>query len=474
MKKIGVICLMLVISVCLQSLILPVRAKDEPLNSAVLNGAHSLDARKPLLGSEKIVDNTQTAVLYEAGSDTLMYAWNSDERMSPASFVKILTALIVAEQGNLSDAVTVKTSVLNTVPYDAVSADLQPDEVLTVESLLYCMMVGSANDAAAVLAEHLYGSQSAFVAEMNRYAQKLGCTGTNFTNPHGLHDDNQYSTARDMARILAAATKNEVFCKVFEAVRYTVPATNKSEARELVTGNYLMNQNQDSVEIYYDSRVTGGRTGVTSSGHRCIATTAESNGMQLISIVMGAKSVYQEDGYTVQIFGGYKETSALLDAGFDGFKSVQVVSSNQTIIQCPVKNGTSDVILGSENAVYTVLPQQFSAADLNYRYTNVGSGFQAPVEKGQILSALEIWYGDLCVGQVELSAFNAVPVQQIQIENDDEQEHPISWSLVLTVVAFLGLGLAIAVAVIRAVGRARLAAARKRSRRYRRSRRRSR
>ena len=474
MKKIGWICLLLVIFVSIQTIALSVSAADEQQNSAVLNGAHSLNAQKPLLGTGKIVDNTQCAVLYEVGSETLMYAWNSDEQVSPASFVKNLTALIVAERGNLTDAVTVKESVLSTVPYDAVSADLQADEVLTVEDLLYCMMVGSANDAAAVLADHLCGSQAAFVAEMNRYAQELGCVGTNFTNVHGLHDDNQFTTARDAAKILAAAIKNNVFRSVFEAVQYTVPATNKSDERVLVTGNYLMNQNQDSVEIYYDSRVTGGRTGVTSSGYRCIAATAESDGMQLISVVMGCKSVYQEDGYTVQSFGGYKETSALLDAGFDGYKAVQIVGAEQAVIQCPVKNGVSDVVLGSTNEVYTVLPQEVTSADLDYRYTNIGAGFQAPVEKGQALSELEIWYGDLCIGHVELFALNSVSTQQVQIGTEDKQEQMFSWPVLLTVVVFCGLGFVLVIVIMRAVGTLRLAATRKRSRQHRRNRRRSR
>jgi D-alanyl-D-alanine carboxypeptidase (penicillin-binding protein 5/6) len=473
MKKIGVICLILcvIIGLCLPTTF---AAADEVLNSSVLNGSHSLDASKPLLGSEKLVDNVRSAVIYETVSQTLMYSWNADEKVSPASFVKILTALLVAEQGNLTDAVTVKEMVLKTVPNNAVTVQLQANEVLTVEDLLYCMMVGSGNDAAAVLADHVCGSQAAFVAKMNQYAQKLGCNGTNFTNVHGLHDDNQYTTARDVAKILDAALKNEIFCDVFQAAKYTVPPTNKSGARSLVTGNYLMNQNQDSVEIYYDPRVTGGRTGVTSSDERCIAVTSVSNDMHLISIVTGSKSVYKEDGYTVQIFGGYKETSALLDAAFTGHKAVQVIHPNQSVIQCRVENGDSDVVLGTKEAIYTVLPQEIDSSKLTYRYTNIGTGFQAPIEKGQAISSLEIWNGNLCVGQVELFALNAVSVRQDMTGNqDDETDRPL-WPLVMTVVVCCGIGIAIIVISVRTVTRLRYAAVRRRSRRYSRSRRRSR
>lgn len=473
MKKIGYICLILCIVMAAQCFAMPVFAAGEMQSSTLINGSHSVDAQIPMLGSDPLVSNTQSAVLFEANSETLMYAFNADEQMPPASLVKILTALIVAERGNLSDAVTVTEAVLDTVPYDAVTAELQADEVLTVEDLLYCMMVGSANDAAAVLAEHLYGSQAAFVLEMNRYAQTLGCTGTNFTNVHGLHDDNQYTTARDVVRILAAAVRNERFCAVFEAVQYTVPATNKSEARDLITGNYLMNQNQDSVEIYYDGRVTGGRTGITSSGHRCIAVTAENNGMLLISVIMGAKSVYQEDGYTVQSFGGYKETSALLNAGFEGHTVAQIIYADQALAQYSVENGASDVVVGSKESVSAVLPEGVTSSDLNYRYSAVG-GFKAPVEKGQVLSGVEIWYENLCLAQVDLYAMNSVPIHREQTINTVNENDNISWPLVLTVVVCVATGSILLVIVIRAVGRLRLAAARSRSRRYRRNRRRSR
>lgn len=473
MKKIGFICLIVCIVIATECFAVPVFADNETQNSTVIKGSHSVDAQMPMLGSDPLVSNTQSAVLFEANSETLMYAWNADEKMAPASLVKILTALIVVEQGNLSDVVTVSKAVLDTVPYDAVTADLQMDEVLTVEDLLYCMMVGSANDAAAVLAEHLYGSQPAFVSEMNRYAQALGCTGTNFTNVHGLHDDNQYTTARDVVRILAAAIRNESFCAVFEAVKYTVPATNKSEPRELVTGNYLMNQNQDSVEIYYDDRVTGGRTGVNSSRHRCIAVTAENNGMLLISVIMGAESVYQEDGYTVQIFGGYKETSELLNAGFDGYAATQIIYADQVLAQYSVENGASDVVVGSKESAYTVLPVGITPSELSYRFSQ-GDGFKAPVEKGQILSGVEVWYGNLCVAHVDLYAMNSVPICQKQTLNTVNEDEDTSWPLALSIVVCIAVGSIVLVIILRTVGRLRLAAARSRSRRHRRNRRRSR
>lgn len=445
---------------------------EDLVNNSVSNGAHSLDGAVPLLGSDRLVSNVQSAIVYETKSQTLMYAFNGDEKVSPASLVKILTALIAAERADLSAEVTVTEDVLNTVAADAVSADLSAGEVLTVEQLLYCMMVGSANDAAAVLADHISGSQSAFVEEMNRYAEELGCTQTNFTNVHGLHDDLQFSTARDMARILAKAMENEVFCSAFGAKYYTVPATNLSEERKLSTGNYLINN--DDVKIYYDSRVTGGRTAVTSSGYRSIATSAEDNGMELICIVIGSASVLKDDGYTVQIFGGYNETSMLLNSGFEGFEAKQVVYAGQAMEQYPVENGASDVVVGAIDSVYTVLPYEVDSDDLDYKLVNGYNSFTAPVEKGQILSTLEVWYGNTCVGRTDLCAMNSVSVVQNQIVDVTRQGSDFPWKTVLISVVGVLAAITAFWILFRTVTSVRNAAKRSHSRQHRRNRRRSR
>ena len=401
-----------------------------------------------------------------------MYAYNADEQIHPASLVKILTALIVAEQADLSDAVTVQEATLNSVASDAVSADLLAGEVMTVSDLLYCMMVASANDAAAVLAEYVAGSQSAFVEQMNEYALELGCTQTNFTNVHGLHDEQQYSTARDMGRILAKAMENEVFREVFGAIYYDVPETNLSKERKLATGNYLMNN--DDVQIYYDGRVTGGRTAVTNSGYRSVATSAEANGMQLICIVTGAQSVIRDDGYTVEIFGGYNETSLLLNSGFDGFEAKQIVYAGQAMEQYAVENGASDVVVGAVDSVYTVLPQEAGIDDLDYRLNNVTGTLKAPIDKNQKLSQLEVWYGEVCVAHIDLCAMNAVPVAQNHIQEDGNHTGNFPWKAVLTVAICIIVGIAVLLIAFRAAGAMKKASGRSRARKHRKNRRRSR
>lgn len=473
MKKFGVICMMCSFILCFSLFPFTAAASeilDQNSNAAeIANSCWSIDADTALLGTEQRVKNVKAAFLYEANSQTLMYAWNADEPMYPASLVKIMTALIAVERGSLTDSVTVTESAISSVPYDAVSAELLAGEVLSLEDLLYCLLVSSANDAAVVIAEHISGSQSAFVEEMNRYAQELGCTGTRFINAHGLHDDAQYITARDAVRILDAAMRNETFRTVFTAVNYVVAATNKSEERELTSGNYLMDT---ASKLYYDARVIGGRTGVTQDGRRCLAAAAENNGMLLISVVMGAESVYQEDGYSAISIGGYKETSSLLDAGFVGYKSAQILFANQTLRQCKVTDGDSDVVIGPQLSVSTVLPENVSASDLSFRYSD--EDFKAPIEAGQRLSNVTIWHGNTCVAQADLYAMNSVRSVSASQQLNTTAETDGQWGVVFWIVFGAVAGILIIVAVLRFARKIKILAAKKRSKRYRRSRRRSR
>ena len=396
------------IAICLTLLLLgniTVFAADSAEDASIISGCNTLDGAVPYLGVQTSVKNCKAAIVYETNSDTLMYAQNADTQLPPSSLLKILTALIAIEKGNMTDVVMVKEETLATLADDAVSIKLVPEEVLTVQDLLYGMMVASGNDAAVVLAEHIMGSQQAFVDEMNRYAQSVGCTATNFTNVHGLHDDAQYTTARDVGKILAKAVQNETFCEIFGAKYYSIPETNKSEARHLSTQNYLMNN--DKVIDYFDERVTGSRTAVANDRTRSVASVAQVNDMELICIVMGAESKYEDDGYTVKVFGSYKETTELLNLGFTGNKTAQILHSNQTVMQKSVMDGSSDVILGTKSGVFTVVPENMNENTLSYRYVNEVP-MSAPIEKGQRAATLQIWYGAVCLAETDLFAMNKV------------------------------------------------------------------
>lgn len=434
MKKTGAICSLLCVALLFMS-VLPFTANAADVaDIAATKGCHSPDAQFSLLNSEEVlVKNVRSAFVYELNSDTMIYAWNQDAPEEPASLVKVMAALVAIENGDLQDAVTIKQSVLDTIPKGMVSAKLLADEVLTLEDLLYCLMVGSGSDAAIIIADHISGSQDAFVQLMNDRAAEIGCTGTHYVNVHGLYHKDQVTTARDTAKILEAALENETFAKIFCSAYYTVPASNKSEERSLVTNNFLMSK--DDTRAYFDERVTGGRTGVTQDGTRCVASTAEAEGMHLICVVMGSASEYRSDGRTVRSFGGFPETSAFLDICFDGYKSVQVIYDGQVLTQCPVTNGSNAVSLGVKTSVSTVLPKNFTSKQLSFQYTN--QSFTAPVNAGDPVSTVEIWYDSLCVGQAQLYALNNVEAAGTLSRDIKGNTLNLWWLLLLIPVAAL-------------------------------------
>ena len=432
-----------------------------------INSIHGIDANNALLGMEKIVNNARSAIVYEANSETLMYAWNPDVQMYPASLVKIMTVLLAIENTEMTDLVTVTQEAISSVPSDAVSAKLLPGEKLSVQDLLYCILLSSASDACVAIAEHVGGSEQGFVDMMNQYATDMGCTGTHFTNSHGLHDDDQIMTARDCARILSAAMKREEFRKIFAADDYMIEKTNLSENRRITSGNYMKDTNS---KLYYDSRVVGGRTGVTQDGRRCLATAAERNGMQLITVVMGSESVYQEDGASAISIGGYRETTKLLDVCLDGYKTVQLLFENQSIRQIPMASGDSDLVIGPQVSVATVLPVDITTADLVYRYAD--QPLTLPITPGQHVSDLQIWHGSMCVAQTEMYALNGVRVaeQASQQVNEDDTDGA-AWIFWLLLIVFV---VVVVVIFVRYSGKIRSYFRKRRNRRHSRDRRRNR
>ena len=476
MKKFGAICL----ACCLlAALLLPVSSSaaiEESEDKSLLQGCHTIDSQVPLLGSMPYTDNAKSIILYECKTDTLMYAYNPDLQMYPSSFVKIMTGYIAAEEANLADMVTVRQDVLDTIPEGSAASELQPGEIMSLENLMYCMLVDSANDAAAVIADYVGGTQAAFVEKMNAYAQELGCTNTVFMNAHGLHHEQQVTTARDTAKILAAAMQNEAFATIFNTAFYDVPATNKSRIRYLETINHLINYREYA--DYYDTRVTGGRTAITDDGYRCVAAASEAEGLKMISVVMGTHSTFEEETRIIKIIGGFLETSALLDMGYAGYKEVQIAYDGRVVKQQAVTNGNSNVVLGTKEALSTILPSGIDDDDLIYRYNDIPGAFEAPVAKGELMSEVEIWYGSVCLGHLELYAMNDVePIVQSQVQTAPET--PVKPSgKTGKVILWVALGVvavvALAVISLLVVRRVRLAHARRRSKQYRRSRRRSR
>lgn len=445
-----------------------------PSNS-VSAGCSSLKANMPLGGTNKLLDSADSAILYELNSGTLVYSWNADHRINPSSMVKILTAYVAIQHGNLEDVVTVRRSTLDTIPIGSVSAGLSRDEEITVLDLLYCTMVSSANDASAVLAEHIAGTQADFVALMNETAQSLGCTGSNFTNVTGLNDDNQYSTARDLAIITEAALQNELFSDMFSAESYTVSATNKSDERIVYTTNYMMSQIK--IKNHYDLRVTGGKTAAATTTNRSLICTAEVGNTRYLSVVMGADCVVSADGLSVEVFGSFNETADLLDYGFDTYDVRQILSAGQVYGQYPVTGGANDVIAAPSGDVLSVLPKEYDMDLLSFSPSVDTAALKAPLSKGDVLGTLEVRYNGVVLTECDLLAMYDVSLDGMDItpalpldEVLEEKDHRI-WIYVGVAAGAIALLALLVLLAVRLVHNAKI---RDRHRRRKRNRRRSR
>lgn len=409
MKKTRIWCLILstLLLICMMPLYSLAAESDLP-DTSVTAGCRTFEAQMPLYGQEKMLQTAQAAMLYEVTSDTMMYSWNPDVKIPPASLVKIMTCLLVLENCDVNEKVTVTQSAMNTISKTSATLKLLPGEQFTVDHLLYGLMVGSANDAAVVLAEHVAGSQDAFVVMMNQRSQEIGCKDTFYVNAHGLHDDRQVTTARDVARLVAVAIQSEQFMEYFGMTSFQLPATEQSEERKVETTNYMLTI---GTPLYYDARVTGGRTGITTDSKRSIVATAKDGGLEYIAVVLAAEPTHNEDGI-VKRFGNYEEAKELFSLGFDSHAICQVLYAGQNLGQFYVTNGTNAVAVGPVNSVTVTLPSKVKIEDLTVRYGNMSGALNAPVEAGQQLSTVEVWYGSVCVASSPVVALNSSRVDR--------------------------------------------------------------
>lgn len=404
-------------------------------------GCHSLQAKQMLAAGEKYRGSASAAILYERNTQTMVFAHNPDRVINPTGLVKLLSALIVLEEGNLDDIVTVKRSTLNSVGVGAVSAGLKAGEELSLRDLLYCVMVSSANDAAAVMAEHVAGSQDEFVKKMNAKAATLGCVNTHFTNVHGLKDDRQHSTARDLAIIIDEALKNQQFVELFGATSYTVSATNLSESRNLKTTNYMMDENR----AYYDERVTGGKPAAATTSDRSMACVGRVGNCEYLVVVISAQA--RMSGSAVSRYTNYDEASALLDLGFEGFSVQQVLGTAQPFSLYPVSNGENHVVVSPDTDVYALLPLEFDFSLLQLQDVRHDDALVAPLKAGTVVGTLEIYYDSVYIGKVDILARHDVALHasddSVDVTDNGTDEKPVhsvlKWAVAVVVSAFVSV-----------------------------------
>ena len=247
-------------------------------------------------------------VVMDLDTGAVLYSKNCDRKLYPASITKIMTALLVLENADL-DAVMTCSPIVYELEENASNTGLSEGEQMTIRDALYTLMLESANDTANALAEYVGGSLEGFAQMMNEKAASLGCTDTHFSNPSGLHADDHYTTAHDMALIAQAAYANEGFRKLCSTVEYEVDPTNMYEETRYLSNHHQMLK--DDTE-YYTSWCTGGKTGFTQMAWNTLVTYGEKDGMRLVCVLLHGNGAKQN----------YLETIDLLNYGFNNFQHV--------------------------------------------------------------------------------------------------------------------------------------------------------
>ncbi|MEW6553039.1 MAG: D-alanyl-D-alanine carboxypeptidase family protein [Actinomycetota bacterium] len=309
------------------------------------------------------------AILVDPATDDVLFEHNADQPLPMASTTKVMTAVVVLENASLQESVTV-SAYAGAVGES--SAWLDAGEVLTVEQLLYALLLQSANDAAVALAEHVGGSEGAFVEMMNEKARDMGLGHTSFANPHGLDAPNHYTSARDLAAITCYAMDIAEYRRIAETTTYELPWPGHPFPRVLENHNKLL-------KTYPGT--TGGKTGYTAGAGKCLVASSQREGRELVSVILNGG-----DGY-------WDQTTALMDYGYDYFTPVEYAYSGQPLARVEVGDFPRREVDATclEDLVFTVRRDRLEG----YEEATVNSleWVAYPVAEGQEMGQLVIAAG---------------------------------------------------------------------------------
>ena len=369
---------------------------------------------------EKVDYETEIALLVNADTDTVVYSKNADKITAPASLTKLVTAMVALEECNdLQTVITCSYDAIHSLDGTGSSvAGLLVDEKVTLEMLLFCLFLPSANDAAAVIAEHFgNGDSRVFVEKMNNFVNELGCKNTYFANPHGLDDESvkgyvaetqNRTTARDMYLIAKKALENDTIAYMTSKYGKTMPKTNKSDVRYLYNTNPLLND----VSPYYYEGAIGLKTGTTDKAGCCLISSATKDGYTFISIAMrGNDKYYYEPAKLNNANTAYLMCRHMLRWAFSNIKMKTIADSNYVLAEVGVKFGRGSDYVGlvSAGPVNTVIHRDLAVDDLTVKLdASFPKVIDAPVEKGEKITTASLMYENVKIADVELVAYQTV------------------------------------------------------------------
>ncbi len=388
----------------------------------------------------------KNAILVDANYNEVLYEVGGYDKVYPASITKVMTALLTLEAieaGQITAQTQVTASATaTTIPEGSSTANIQAGEVLTVEQLLYCLLLPSANEASQILAETVAGDIDTFVDMMNDKAKELGCENTHFANPHGFHDPDHYTTPYDITLFMKAAMEYDLFQDIVTSPNYTIPATNLSEERIVRNTNALTSNWKYTGYLYTPG--TGGKTGSTDEAGKCLVETAKKGDSYLISVVMGEpETITLADG--TEKIAEFYDTIQLLDWGFENFQRTVISEDSEVVakVNVTLSTQTDQVMVRPSGTIARTLPKDVDVDQMEKVINLFNDTVEAPVEQGEVLGTMVLKYEGEEYGTLDLVADSSVERSELLYRLDRIQKFFQNWwvklLLVIVVVAVVAL-----------------------------------
>ncbi|HHW66679.1 D-alanyl-D-alanine carboxypeptidase family protein [Defluviitalea raffinosedens] len=355
--------------------------------------------------NEPIIQS-DSAILIDAKTGAVLYEKNIHKRQFPASITKIMTALLAVENGNLDDIITFSYEAVHSIEYGSSHIGMREGEQITLRDALHGMLLMSANEVSNAIAEYIDGSIEKFAEHMTDRAKEIGAYHTNFVNPHGLHNENHYTTAYDMALIAREALKYDTFREIIGTATYIIPPTNLvDEPRYLSHQHRLFNQ-KAYANSYYEGCI-GGKTGFTNEASHTLVTYAERNGIELIVVTLKSEKQAM-----------YDDTRNLLDYGFDHFEMVTILNKKSPVVSVPVVSIINDkkeyqgsIEVYAEEDFTCLIPKGIQKDNIIKR-VSIPSELQTPIHKNQLAGTLDLIFQNKIIGQVNLITGDSIEMLQ--------------------------------------------------------------
>ncbi len=322
------------------------------------------------------------AILIDADSGRVLYKHNAYQRMPMASTTKIMTALVALSSVPVDTVVSVSPLA---VGVEGSSVYLYAGEELTMEQLLYAMLLESANDAAAAIAIAVGGDIESFADMMNEMAQRIGLADTHFENPHGLDGEEHYTTAADLATLTAYALQNETFRSIVSTYKHTIPMNGSEGTRLLINHNKLLKSYSGAIGV---------KTGFTKKSGRCLVSAAEREGVTLVAVTLSAAD-------------DWNDHANMLDYGFSLIERLSICEKGEIAISVPVINGSCDSLAVSNEVALELTLDRYSDRNIK-TVIELDRFYFAPIAKGDVLGRAVFTIEGKTVGVLELTATQSV------------------------------------------------------------------